>query len=261
MIARLLNGQEVSVGKSGTLIYRGGKIYRKTPTGWGEADVDLGTFLRDVALTGVMPEQVPVIVESPFRADTEEGTITNERYLAKCLRDCLDRGETPYASHKLLATGGVLDDNDPQQRVQGMAAGFAWAGLACKAVVYTDRGISEGMKKGIENALLKGLPIEYRQIEDLPEVILQRELAKATGLSLDRVRAVVLDHAALVEVSVTPGSWHQASRPFMFLGGEISALEECAKALADRHFPRVLFHPISKALRDYSKGSRRSVTG
>lgn len=89
-----------------------------------------------------------VIVESPFAGDVERNT----RYLRACLADCLARGEAPFASHAIYTQPGVLDDNDPAQREIGIAAGFAWRDLADATVVYTDLGISNGMRRGIEDA-------------------------------------------------------------------------------------------------------------
>ena len=61
-----------------------------------------------------------VVIESPYAGDVER----NLRYLDACIRDCIGRGESPYASHKILTT--ALDDNDPEQRKLGIAAGLAW---------------------------------------------------------------------------------------------------------------------------------------
>lgn len=101
-----------------------------------------------------------VIVETPFAGDVE----TNLRYLRACMRDCLKRGEAPFASHGLYTQPGVLDDTDQQERTQGIAAGFAWRHVADMTVVYTDLGTSSGMKYGIEHAEDLGHPIEYRTL-------------------------------------------------------------------------------------------------
>ena len=99
-----------------------------------------------------------VILESPFSGYTER----NKRYLQRCIRDCIQRGESPYASHQMLTD--ALDDNDPEQRKKGIEAGFQWHEVADKAVVYEDYGISDGMVKGIGEAKQNGLDIEYRSI-------------------------------------------------------------------------------------------------
>lgn len=44
-----------------------------------------------------------VIIESPFAGDV----VRNLRYLRACMRDCLRRGEAPYASHALYTQPGV----------------------------------------------------------------------------------------------------------------------------------------------------------
>lgn len=81
------------------------------------------------------------------------------------MRDCLNRGEAPFASHGLYTQDGVLDDSNPTERRQGIEAGFAWREKAELTVVYTDLGISSGMELGIEDARVKGLPIEYRSLK------------------------------------------------------------------------------------------------
>lgn len=89
-----------------------------------------------------------VIVESPYAGDVER----NMRYLRACLRDCLMRGEAPFASHGLYTQPGVLDDAAHDERARGISAGFAWREWAHATVVYTDLGISRGMSAGIEHA-------------------------------------------------------------------------------------------------------------
>jgi hypothetical protein len=101
-----------------------------------------------------------VILESPYAGNLE----TNLRYLRACLHDCLMRGEAPFASHGLYTQPGVLRDDVPAERKAGIVAGFAWRGCAELTVVYTDLGISRGMRYGIEHAEKHGLPLEYRQI-------------------------------------------------------------------------------------------------
>jgi hypothetical protein len=101
-----------------------------------------------------------VIIESPFAGDIE----VNKRYLQRCIRDCVSRGESPYASHGLLTQQGVLDDNKACERQLGIELGFAWLEVADKTVVYRDHGISSGMKLGIKRAKQLGKAIEYREI-------------------------------------------------------------------------------------------------
>lgn len=101
-----------------------------------------------------------VIVESPFSGDTHK----HIKYLRACLRDCVLRGESPYASHGLLTQEGVLNDDIDGERNLGVNLGFQWHEVADYMVVYTDLGISEGMSLGMANAAKRGLPILTRRI-------------------------------------------------------------------------------------------------
>jgi hypothetical protein len=100
-----------------------------------------------------------VVLESPYAGDIE----ANVAYAQRCLLDCLRRGEAPIASHLLFP--GPLNDAEPEERRLGIAAGHAWLPVAEALVVYTDRGISLGMKAAIDTAFAIGRPIEYRSIE------------------------------------------------------------------------------------------------
>jgi hypothetical protein len=106
----------------------------------------------------------PVIIESPYAGDTAEERNTHRRYALACLRDSLDRGEAPIASH-LLHTQ-VLDDTDPDERKTGMRAGWAWYGPGVVCVVYQDLGISDGMAGGVGRAGLAGSDVELRALGD-----------------------------------------------------------------------------------------------
>jgi hypothetical protein len=106
-----------------------------------------------------------VIIESPFAADTPEGIEYNLGYLRAAMRDCLLRGEAPFASHALYTQPGVLDDTVPEERRHGIEAGFAWRSAADKTVVYTNLGTSRGMEYGLEHAKELGHPIEFRTLE------------------------------------------------------------------------------------------------
>lgn len=100
------------------------------------------------------------IIETPYSGDVER----NIAYARACLLDSLRRGEAPIASH-LLHTQ-VLDDMRPDERSLGIEAGLAWYRVATKCVVYADRGISGGMKMGIDRAMQHDVPVEYRSIEN-----------------------------------------------------------------------------------------------
>jgi hypothetical protein len=72
-----------------------------------------------------------VIIESPYAGNVE----LNKRYLRRCIRDCISRGESPYASHRMLP--GALDDDNPDERALGIAAGHAWR----RAFFHTESGV------------------------------------------------------------------------------------------------------------------------
>lgn len=101
-----------------------------------------------------------VIIESPFAGDVERNT----RYARACVRDALQRGEAPIASHLLYTQPGILRDEIPEERRHGIDAGLAWRRVADGSVVYTDLGVSEGMKYGIAAARESGIEIEFRQL-------------------------------------------------------------------------------------------------
>jgi hypothetical protein len=103
-----------------------------------------------------------VILESPYAGDIEG----NVAYARACLRDSLARGESPIASHLLYTQPGVLRDDDKDERRWGIIAGLAWVPVADATVVYTDLGISPGMKFGIARAEALSQPVEYRRLPD-----------------------------------------------------------------------------------------------
>lgn len=88
-----------------------------------------------------------VIVESPYACDQE----ANIDYARAAVQDSLRRGEAPLASHLLYTENGIPDDNVPE-RQQSIDVALVWGRVADATVVYTDRGISKGMKHGIAAA-------------------------------------------------------------------------------------------------------------
>lgn len=107
---------------------------------------------------------IRVVIESPYKGNSYADLEINMKYLRACMRDCLMRGEAPFASHALYTQVGVLDDTIQTERDHGIQAGFSWRSVAEKTVVYTDRGISSGMKFGIEHAKSINHTIEYRSL-------------------------------------------------------------------------------------------------
>lgn len=99
-----------------------------------------------------------VILESPYAGEVDKHLV----YARLAMRDCLLRGEAPYASHLLYTQPGVLDDKNPEERRLGIDAGLAWGAKAEATVVYVDLGISSGMREGIRRAHDEGRPVEMR---------------------------------------------------------------------------------------------------
>ena len=101
-----------------------------------------------------------VILESPYAGDIDK----NVEYARACVRDSLSRGEAPIASHLLYTQPGILQDENPTERQWGIDAGLAWSHVSDKTVVYTDHGISNGMRYGIAAAEASGKPVEFRML-------------------------------------------------------------------------------------------------
>jgi len=99
-----------------------------------------------------------VNIESPFAGEIER----NKEYFKRCIKDCLDRGEAPFASHAIYTQ--VLDDTIPSERRIGMEAGFEVLKRTDYSVVYDDYGVSNGMLEGIKIAKELKHPIIYRKI-------------------------------------------------------------------------------------------------
>ena len=105
-----------------------------------------------------------VIIESPYNADTDKGIFDNIEYARRCIRRSLSLGEAPIASHLLYTQPGILLDKIPEERKWGMEAGHAWLKVADLVAVYTDKGISHGMERGIIRAEKENIVVVYRTL-------------------------------------------------------------------------------------------------
>jgi hypothetical protein len=117
-----------------------------------------------------------VLIESPFapvqgpeavglnKDEYAAAIAENIAYAKAAVRDCLSKGEAPYASHIFFTQEGLLDDRDPEQRKLGIEAGLLWGAAAQKTVVYIDRGMSNGMRQGIARAKAEGRAVIYRSL-------------------------------------------------------------------------------------------------
>ena len=102
-----------------------------------------------------------VIIESPYSGDIERNTL----YAREAVRDAIKRGEAPYASHLLYTQEGILRDEVPEERAEGIDAGLSFHYACSYVVVYVDYGITEGMKQGITHAAEMGVDIIARSIK------------------------------------------------------------------------------------------------
>lgn len=118
-----------------------------------------------------------VIIESPY-AGTSEEIKRNEYYARSAIKDCLNKGEIPFASHLLYTQAGILDDKQSAQRRLGIEAGLIMGTLCQKTVLYKDLGITIGMDEGIERAKLAGRSVEIR---DIPNFVEQYEINNTTN--------------------------------------------------------------------------------
>ena len=126
---------------------------------WGEAIRSALTADGKIVPARVRP--MLVVVESPYAGDVEK----NVAYARAAMRDSLQRGEYPIASHLLYTQPGILDDHNLEERKLGIEAGLAWAKHAELTVVYIDLGISRGMHAAIARSEAEHRPIEVRRIE------------------------------------------------------------------------------------------------
>jgi hypothetical protein len=114
-----------------------------------------------------------VILESPYKGQVAR----NKRYLRACIRDCINRGESPYASHRMLTD--ALDDNNPLEREVGIRAGLAWryvrtpilssdgvvvGHMPVSHVFYVDLEWSEGMLRAKKVYDDEKIPYEERKL-------------------------------------------------------------------------------------------------
>lgn len=99
-----------------------------------------------------------VVIESPLAGDWSR----NIRFAQYAMLDSFLRGEAPFASHLLYPQ--CLDDTEPEQRLLGMSAGFAWGAGAELCAVYDQLGTSPGMRAGIERAQALNIPVEFRAL-------------------------------------------------------------------------------------------------
>ena len=101
-----------------------------------------------------------VMIESPYAGYVDR----NVRYARACMRDCLERGESPIASHLIYTQEGILNDQILAERELGIKAGFAWWEVAELIAFYTDLGWSSGMLEALDRVTQENRAHEVRSI-------------------------------------------------------------------------------------------------
>lgn len=90
-----------------------------------------------------------VCIESPLAGDFTR----NIAYARACLRFCLERGVSPYASHLLLPQ--VYDDLSPEQREAGIQAGLVMGDQCDYRWFFMDFGMSTGMQRAWDRSIAR----------------------------------------------------------------------------------------------------------
>jgi hypothetical protein len=103
-----------------------------------------------------------VCIESPWAG--LGGGEKAASYLRDCIRDSISRGEFPIASHAIWCVAGGISDSVEANRFRGMSAGMKFIEVCDLVAVYTDHGISQGMRRAIDYAGVCGKPIVARRV-------------------------------------------------------------------------------------------------
>lgn len=106
-----------------------------------------------------------IFLVSPLRPNADHSLVQHIEYAKECALDSFNRGEAPFVPHLLYTE--ILDDSIMEERRLGMAAGATWLQQAQRVAVYTDLGISSGMKQEIAQATSAFIPVEYRTLQSL----------------------------------------------------------------------------------------------
>ena len=121
-----------------------------------------------------------VIIESPYYSPDKDEQDRNIEYALECLRDSLGRGEAPFASHLLYTR--VVNDAVADERRLGLTAALEWIRSSQSTAIYIDRGVSAGMRLGIQQVRLG-----IQQRLDLSTVMVRSLRGDTTGA--ERIQA------------------------------------------------------------------------
>ena len=107
-----------------------------------------------------------VIIESPYGGDIDRNT----KYARACVKDCVERGESCFASHLFFTQEGILDENNKEERELGIELGYDIMERADIVAIYHNLGFSAGMLKAITRASQLNKPIEFRILQNWPSL-------------------------------------------------------------------------------------------
>lgn len=107
-----------------------------------------------------------VYIASPFRGATVEETRQNIVYARLCVLDCLERGESPYASHLIITQ--VYAETDALRDI-GLRAGDAYRAVSDVVALYVDLGVTDGMRRAEVAAAHRNIHTWTRMVT-LPQV-------------------------------------------------------------------------------------------
>lgn len=124
-----------------------------------------------------------VQVESPFASSSAEGYAINIAYARAAVLDSIRRGETPVATHLLFTQPGIL--REETERALGLELALDLLQRVDAVVVYTDRGVSDGMQAAIREAHRRGIVVEYRRVPRLFDT--EHGPDRSTDFGFDRV--------------------------------------------------------------------------
>lgn len=96
---------------------------------------------------------------SPYSGDVQRNTA----FLHAIIRSILAEGHAPLAGHATYPQ--VLDDADPEQRAQGMAAGQHLLTACCEVRVYDQLGMSDGMRADLEFCVANQVPFKSARLD------------------------------------------------------------------------------------------------
>lgn len=166
-----------------------------------------------------------VVVESALEYATPR-RVTNLAYLERCLRDCALRGESPYASHRMLV--GSLDDTNESERSLGLRLGFAIGRRLDASVFYVDRGVSAGMLIGLAQAL--------RIREDLPSKKRRIEFRSFGALGVEDLDLDAWHRIRAFDDDITTHEPHAMTVPLRRAIAAYPAIGECVR----EHYPELM---------------------